>query len=216
MQKLGQFLHAIWADWGARMSGPPTIPLAILALFVSNHTLRVLYAILAVGCGFYTAFAVWLKERTKYEHEVSARRLRDDWKYLQDKFAEYPHELHALWIVRSTIPTKREWDISGANDQMELEHFRVLLEEAGNFLHRADWIVNSFGGIGETDPVYRWLNFVCEVQGDLLETTGGGHVREVHFDSGHVGDLARICSLVCAKLAAKETWPNPEAKSSLQ
>jgi hypothetical protein len=192
------------------------VPLTILAFYVSNHTYKVLYASLALLCGFYTAFAVWLKERKGYESEVSSHRLRDDWKSLQGKFAEYSHYLYVHWILRSTMPTKREWDISGANDQMELEHFRVLLEEAGNFLHRADWIVNSFGGISDPDPVSRWLNFICEMQGDLLQTTGSGHVREVHFDSGDVAGLARICSLVCAKLAAKETWPNPEAKPSLR
>jgi hypothetical protein len=216
MRSLGQFLQAIWGDWGARMSGPPTIPLAIAALFVSNHVLRILYACLAVICGFYTAFAIWLKERNKYEHEVSTHRLRDDWKYLQGKFAKYPHELYAHWILRSTMPTKREWDISGANDQMELEHFRVLLEEAGNFLLRADWIVNSLKGIGDSDPVPRWLNFICEVQGELLQTTGSGHVKGVKFYSGDVADLAQVCSLVCAKLAAKETWPSSEAKPSLR
>jgi len=208
MRRLGQFLQAIWDDWGTRMSGPPTIPLAVLAFFVSNHVLRILYASLAVSCGFYTAFAIWLKERKKYEDEVTAHRLRGDWKYLQGKFAEYPHELHALWVLRSTKPTKREWDISGANDQMEREHFRVLLEESGNFLLRADWIVNSFGGVSDPDPVSRWLNFICEVEDDLLQTTGGGHIKDIEFDSGHVEDLARICSLVCAKLAAKETWPS--------
>ena len=114
------------------------------------------------------------------------------------------------------MPTKREWEISGAHDGVGREHFAVLLEEAGNFLNRSDWIGKSFGGLNDPNPISRWLEFVCEVQGDLLQETGSGHVKGVQFHSGHVADLARICSLVCAKLAAKETWPNPEAKPSLR
>src|ERR1700735_2115447 len=159
MRRLGQFLWAIVADWGALMSGIPTVPLAIAALYVSNTKFKVLYGCLAVVCGLFASFRVWLKERERYESEVSSHSLRDDWKYLQSKFAEYPPELHALWVLRSTMPTEREWDIAGANDEMELENFRVLLEEAGNFLYRADWIVNGFPGISNPDPITRWLNF---------------------------------------------------------
>jgi hypothetical protein len=198
------------------MSGPLTVPLTVFAFYVSNHAYRVLYASLALACGFYTAFAVWLKERETYESEAASHSIRSEWHSLQGKFAECPFEIYAHWVLRSTMPTKRLWEISGARDVVEGEHFAVLVEEAGNFLCRADWIVKSFSGINEPNPIDRWLEFVCEVQGDLLETTGSGHVKGVEFHSGHIADLARICSLVCAKLAAKETWPHPIAKASLR
>jgi hypothetical protein len=209
-------MRAILSDWGSRMSGPLTVPLTILAFYVSNHAYKVLYASLALLCGFLTAFAVWLKERERYESEVASHSLRSEWQSLQGKFAEYPLELYAHWILRRTMPTKREWEISGARDGVEGEHFAVLVEEAGNFLLRTDWKARSHGSLNDPSPISRWLEFVCEVQGDLLQTTGSGHVKGVEFDSGHVADLARICSLVCAKLAAKETWPSPTAKVSLR
>lgn len=137
----------------------------------------------------------------RLERGVASLNLRSEWQSLQEKFEGYSIYLHAIWTLPSTMPTKRTWLISGANDQMEQEYFRVLLEEAGNFLCRADWTVRSFPGLSEPDPVCRWLNFICEIQGDLLQTTQWGTVKGVKFDSGHVVDLARICSLVCAKLA---------------
>src|SRR5438270_13253980 len=113
MLRLRQFLQAILEDWGSRMSGPLTVPLTVLAFYVSNNAYKFLYTLLALLCGFYTVFSIWLKERKRYESEVLSHSLRDDWKYLQGKFTEYPYEIYAHWVLRSTMPTQREWEISG-------------------------------------------------------------------------------------------------------
>jgi hypothetical protein len=219
MQRLQQFIKAIWADWGARMSGPPTIPLAILALFVSNGALRILYASLAVSCGLYTCFAVWSKERKKCDTLAISRNIRAEWQSLQLKFDKYVKEsapIVGIWILRDAVPTRRTWYLFGARDEIERESMTVLLEEAGNFLLSSPWIANGFSGMTEKDPVFRWLNFLCEVQAEPMAVTITGHEHGVSHKGGQINQLPRKCSLVCAKLAAKETRPDQEAKPSLR
>jgi hypothetical protein len=186
------------------MSGIPTIPLAIAALYVKNDTLKLLYGCMALICGLLASFIVWLKERQRYETEAASHSLRKEWKNLQDNFGQYPPLFHAVCLLKSTMPTKRERQIAGADDHMKRENFCVLLEEAGNFLCRAEWIVKSYRGINDPDPVSRWLNFICEMREGLLESHGSGHVKGIAFESSHITGLAQECSLMCAQLAAKE------------
>ena len=56
------------------MSGPATVPLAILALYVSSHALRALYGALAVLCAGYTSYKIWLNERTALDAERAKNR----------------------------------------------------------------------------------------------------------------------------------------------
>jgi hypothetical protein len=72
-KRLGQFLSAFGSDWLTKMSGPPTVPLTILAFYVSNQTLKIAFASLAVVCGFSASFIIWSKEREKLEEEVAKR-----------------------------------------------------------------------------------------------------------------------------------------------
>jgi hypothetical protein len=72
-KRLGQFLSAFGGDWLAMMSGPPTVPLAFFAFYVTNQTLKILFASLAVACGFCASFRIWSKEREKVEEEVAKR-----------------------------------------------------------------------------------------------------------------------------------------------
>jgi hypothetical protein len=73
MRRLVQFVHAFSQDWLALMSGPPTVPLTLLAFFVSNNLLKILFASLAVVCAFVASFRVWAKEHAMVEDEIAKR-----------------------------------------------------------------------------------------------------------------------------------------------
>lgn len=63
------FFKAWFSDWLALMSGAPTVPLAVLALYVSSTPFRILYGSLAVACAVLTSYRIWLKERKALEGE---------------------------------------------------------------------------------------------------------------------------------------------------
>jgi hypothetical protein len=58
-----RFLRAFWGTWLGRMSGPPAVPLAVAALFVSALWIRILFAVLAIGCALTASYTVWAAER---------------------------------------------------------------------------------------------------------------------------------------------------------
>ncbi len=58
------FLRAFGASWLTLMSGPLTVPLAILAVFVPG-LYKLLFALLAVACGFFSSYRVWRNERER-------------------------------------------------------------------------------------------------------------------------------------------------------
>jgi hypothetical protein len=61
---ISSFLRAFGGRWFTLMSGPPTVPLAIIALYVENGLLRSLFVVLAVVCGAFSCYWVWRDERT--------------------------------------------------------------------------------------------------------------------------------------------------------
>jgi hypothetical protein len=73
MKRLGQYFNAFSGDLLALMSGSPTVPLAVLAFYVNSQTLKILFASLAVICGFVASFRVWAKERSLVEEETAKR-----------------------------------------------------------------------------------------------------------------------------------------------
>jgi hypothetical protein len=57
------FLRAFGDRWATKMSGPLTVPFALLALFVSGTWPKLLFAILAIVCGLVSSYGVWATER---------------------------------------------------------------------------------------------------------------------------------------------------------
>jgi hypothetical protein len=57
------FLQAFGARWFIAMSGPLTVPFAILALILETRFQKVLFGVLAGGCAFFAAYWVWKRER---------------------------------------------------------------------------------------------------------------------------------------------------------
>jgi hypothetical protein len=70
-----QFLKAWVSDWLTLMSGAPTVPLALLALYVSSKPYRLLYGTLALFCAAFTSYRIWFKERLALEAERAKNRL---------------------------------------------------------------------------------------------------------------------------------------------
>lgn len=78
MLRLRQFFSAIWSDWGSRMSGPFTVPLGVLAFWVSGGIYKILWGVLASTSAMATIFIVWLNERKKVEGvELKLREITD-------------------------------------------------------------------------------------------------------------------------------------------
>ena len=69
MAKVGKFLHAVMADWLARMSGPITVPFTIAAFIFPSTGARILFAVLAVIAGMVTCYRVWATEYDRAETE---------------------------------------------------------------------------------------------------------------------------------------------------
>lgn len=59
------FLKAFWADWGERMSGPASVPLMLLALFISDKGVAIGTGSLGIACGAFASYRVWSKERSR-------------------------------------------------------------------------------------------------------------------------------------------------------
>jgi hypothetical protein len=64
-----KFVHALAADWFARMSGPLSVPFAIAAIYVPNETARVLLLATAFVCAWAAAYRVW---KVQYERANTA------------------------------------------------------------------------------------------------------------------------------------------------
>lgn len=81
------FLYVILGDWFTRMSGPLSVPFVFLALFFGGRTLKILFAILALVCGGFSAYWAWRKKRlARIEVEKAFFELRSHLKTEQVVF----------------------------------------------------------------------------------------------------------------------------------
>jgi hypothetical protein len=90
------FTHAVGRDWLARMSGPLSVPAAILALWLSNDTAKIILGLTAFICLLVTAYRVWKTEHDKVvEHDARRRQLLDEISALRAKMVSYRIEMEA-------------------------------------------------------------------------------------------------------------------------
>ena len=66
-----QFLKAFWSDWSTRMSGPPSVPLAFIALFLSGWYRTGLLS-LSGACFVFASFQIWKKQ----QREIAGLRVK--------------------------------------------------------------------------------------------------------------------------------------------
>ena len=62
---LWNFARAIWSHWGERMSGPASVPLMLMALFIPNQALAIATGLVGIACGLLAAYRVWAVERNR-------------------------------------------------------------------------------------------------------------------------------------------------------
>jgi hypothetical protein len=72
------------------MSGPLSVPAAILALWLSNDTAKIILGLTAFICLLVTAYRVWKTEHDKVvERDEKKRQLLDDIAALREKVGDY-------------------------------------------------------------------------------------------------------------------------------
>jgi hypothetical protein len=212
-RKLGisfsDFLRSFVGHWFTGMSGALSVLLAIIAFFVTARTYSVLFAVVAVICVAASSFLVWRDERKarlEAEHGADRNNQKLEWEKLKSKFESgYQADLHAMWSRIKSEPI--EWFTWGGRDEIERDEFCVLMEEAGNLLLKSQYFRSTFPQIiSQADPEDRWLNAVCAVRSLPMEPTGKSISGGVESEHGQIKELPRIFALVCAQLAAKESW----------
>jgi hypothetical protein len=61
----GAFLRAFTGRWLILMSGAPSVPFALLALFLSNGSLQAVFGVLSAACALAACFLAWREERRR-------------------------------------------------------------------------------------------------------------------------------------------------------
>jgi hypothetical protein len=65
--RVQDFLSAMWHGWWTRMSGPLTVPVTALGLWLSNDIAKTAFILIAFVCFWVTAYWLWKPEREKVE-----------------------------------------------------------------------------------------------------------------------------------------------------
>lgn len=86
------FMRAFVTEWSLAMSGPASVPLAIIGAFVTNEALKVSLFVTAVVCFVIGSYAVWKRERVKAI--AASTRLDIDFVPSGRRFNEIKHNLH--------------------------------------------------------------------------------------------------------------------------
>jgi hypothetical protein len=75
VKKLGKFFYVMFHDWWSGLSGPPSVPLAIIALYASSTHYKIIFGSAAMVLGFFSAYRIWSKEYDRAEHEIALNAL---------------------------------------------------------------------------------------------------------------------------------------------
>jgi hypothetical protein len=70
MGKLRLFFGSMFSELGSGLSGPASVPFAVLALFAPSAVQKAAYAILAAILVFVSAYRIWLKEYNQKLAEI--------------------------------------------------------------------------------------------------------------------------------------------------
>jgi hypothetical protein len=90
VSEIKDFTYAVGRDWLARMSGPLSVPAAILALWLSNDTAKIIFGLTAFICLLVTAYRVWKTEHDKVvKHNQRKLQLLDEIAALRNKVGDY-------------------------------------------------------------------------------------------------------------------------------
>jgi hypothetical protein len=212
------YLRAFGSTWGTALSGIACVPFSIAALYVNGSMQRLGYGLTAAACFVYSSFDLWRTERRRFLREATSRSAKDEWRRLEDQFNKFilrPNsafrDIQAMWARPKNEKEPLKWFIVGGTDELERDRFRVLMEEAGNLLPTSEHAKGLYAHhLVSTDPVDRWLNTLCSLRDEDMDSTGWGTENGIESESGNISELARKCHVMCAQLAAKEVWKLPQ------
>ncbi len=118
---LKDFTRAMFGDWLARMSGPLSVPAAVLALWVTGDVAKIIFVLSAFVCVWVTAYRVWKPER-----EIVAKLQNDEHKQgLLDEISELRSQMVVLRIEIEEDLGPRKY--SSAHWQQKLEALQHTL-----------------------------------------------------------------------------------------
>jgi hypothetical protein len=143
VKDIKDFTYAVGRDWLARMSGPLSVPAAILALWLSNDIAKIILGLTAFTCLLVTAYRVWKTEHDKVvERNEKKRQLLDDISALREKVGDYRIAMEAdhhskrfndeafeAWKQKYTV---LETEIASKIEQLSSK------AEARTYLHRGN------------------------------------------------------------------------------
>ncbi len=84
MGKLRLFFGSMFSELGSGLSGPASVPFAVLALFAPNPVQKIAYGGLAAILVFVSAYRIWLKEHTQKLGEM-LKREKAEHEFLEGK-----------------------------------------------------------------------------------------------------------------------------------
>jgi hypothetical protein len=108
-----EFLHVIWSDWAARVSGSLSVPFTILALVLGNAYAKAIFVLLAVTAVCVTTYQIWSKERKAVLALQSLQRNAADHAAIRDELA--------LFLVESDDLARRKVRDQVSFDQWKLD-----------------------------------------------------------------------------------------------
>ncbi|WP_148042989.1 hypothetical protein [Methylocystis hirsuta] len=80
-QSFRSFSRAIWGDWLARMSGPASVPAAILTVYADDWWARIAFGLTMFACAWFAAYRIWVSEHERVvslEIKLDEKRSADD------------------------------------------------------------------------------------------------------------------------------------------
>ena len=138
MGRPGKFFSIMFSEWASGLSGPASVPFAVLALFATGAVLKFAYGLLAIMLGFFSAYRIWLKEND--ETEIARREVAE----LKAKYFDERPVL-GLNIVGSVGPKQWKDAAASRNTPIHLSiqnlsgrvatsiHFKPILSKLGKF-----------------------------------------------------------------------------------
>ena len=207
MRLLRDFFRSMFSEWGSGLSGPASVPVAILALWKPTVPQKLCYGVLAALLGFVSAYRIWKKEHeracdaeSRLESQIPVLTMSIDgasWK------EELSIDKTKIWLSvtlgNGGGPTVvNNWHARCFLGEVEIPTYPNHIGPAGDQINMGDYYleINDCDLITSktvTNPLQRR----SRIQGRFLFTVDGN--RRSAFDAGE-----QIISLKCCDFDGRE------------
>ncbi len=172
MAQLSKFFGRMFSEWGSALSGPASVPFAVLALFASSTAQRLAYGVLAVILAFVSAYRIWAKE---YERAETADKKYND---------ERPHVVFAVRAPK----TVEEW--RALENVSPPPIFR--LEHSGGRVARFVKVAQMQSSLGRFRIEFEEVPILNSSQRQQHPLTFTIHQNDALSDLSHVPEILKI------------------------